>query len=198
MKRFRWQLRAFLVLGVVGFAGFAFNRVIDSLTDENLRVMSEISGIGEYFAVASLATILYLLYVLVRYVRPEIRARSGVYKAAYWALSLVPHAVVAAGIAILIITSHPDFPFGPHLLDKRPSPNGAKIGYLYSSSFLCGYNVFVRQADTAELRKVESIPRHTCDDTARLRWRDDKHVDVVDAQGNRMGPQHWDLLLGPR
>lgn len=198
MKRFRWQLRALLVLGAVGFLGFAFNRVIGSLTDENRRIMPEISGIGDYLAVASLATLGYLVYVLVRYARPDIRERSWRYKAAYWALSLLIHAVVAAAVALLVIISHPEFPLGPRLLDEQPSPNGAKIGYLYKTSILCVYTVFVRHTGDAELRKVEDIPRDRCDETARLRWTDDEHVEVIDAQGDRMGPQTWDLHLGPR
>ena len=199
MKRFRWQLRALIVLGAVGFVGFAFNRAIRTLTDENRRVMPEVAGIGTYFAIASLATVAYLVYVLARYARPEIRARSGAYKAAYWGLSLATHAVIALGVAILIITAHPNFPFGPRLLDEEPSPNGDRVGYLYDSGILCGYTVFVRRTGDAELRKVADVPRKNCDDDARLRWTDDKNVEVVDAQGNLMGPQTtWDPNLGPR
>lgn len=198
MKRFRWQLRALAVLAVVGFTGFAYNRVIATLTDENRRVMPPLSGLGDYLAVATLGTTLYMLYVLVRHVRIAIRERSTAAKIGIWTGSLLAHAVLAIAAAGLILAMHPDFPFGPRLLDTATSPDGQREAYLYEAGLLCGYDVYVRRSGNAELRKLRDIPRHRCEQRVHLRWRDDaSDVDVVGDDGQPLAPQTWQLYLGP-
>jgi uncharacterized membrane protein YidH (DUF202 family) len=196
MKRFRWQLRALVVLAAFGFLGIAFHRAIASLTTADRRIMPEVTQLGDYFAIAALATTLYLVYLLVRYARAEIRDRSGAYKAAYWIGSLLAHAVLAVGVAILILVANPEFPFEPRLIAKQASPDGDHVAYLYQAGLLCGYEVYVRDAGDAELRKRDSIPRNECDDSLRLRWSDDsKTITVVDAAGEPVTPQYWNLHL---
>jgi hypothetical protein len=195
MRNFRWQLQALAVLAVAGFVGFAYNRVIDSLTDDNRRVMPEIAGAGNWLALAAVATLPYLVYLLVRHARAAIRDRSRAYRALYWTGSLLLHALLAGGVALLVLAAHPDFLFAPRLIEEVDRPDGAQIGYLYRDGLFCGYSAYIRDRGDAELRKVASVPRDRCDEPVHLAWRDGGRVEIVDARGEPLPAQTWDLTL---
>jgi len=197
MKRFKWQLRALAVLGVVGFIGFAYNRGLASIMDADRRVLPALIHPGNYLAIGALATTLYLLYVLIRHVRVEIRDRRLAAKLAIWGGSLLAHAVLATAVAGLIIAVHPDFPFGPTLESSAASPSGDRVAYLYRTGLLCSYAVFVRDTGDAELRKIRDIPRDRCEQRPRVVWTGDGEIEVLGDAGEPLGPQYWDLSLGP-
>jgi len=174
------------------------NLVVDAHTSSSERVVPLLTDAGSYLALVPLGVVVFLLFGLLPGARPKLAERRD--KLRHWALHAVA-VVVALGVALALLVTHPGFPLGPSLVDHQRSPDGSKTGYLYRSCFMGAHlGVFVRDGSELTMHRVESIRRDSCEDGVRVRWVGNEVAEAVDGMGQRLvdvAPPQMHLNLGP-
>lgn len=160
-------------------------------TSGTVRFIPSVDSMQDAVALALPLTLVALLVLIARRVRPSwggLRLRG---KVLYVLAALVAQAaVVVAGEAAIFFSRGGLDLFGPSHLTSRWLPDG-RTAHVYTRGGLrCGYDVFVSGPLALTATRAFEVSRSTCPEPVpRVRANPDGSLDLVDASGRPLEPQ---------
>jgi hypothetical protein len=171
------------LLGVAIAAPALLLRTAESHLGPERRIHPALAMIADAAPLLLLGSLLYLVWRLGREAAWTVKHRGMAFRAAYFVGSVLLQTTLVGALSVTVVTSSPDWLFGPRLVTSAASPSGDRVAYLYGGGLFCGYSVYYGRPGAPLIERAASGSA-ACDDVgrARLRWRDGT-AEVVDAAG---------------
>ena len=143
------------------------------------------------------ASLLLLLFVLVRRVAPSWRGLRLRTKALYVAGLLVVQALVASGgLATMFFARGGLHLFEPTWESSTFGPKG-ESAHIYREGFGCGYDVYVSEPFAVTMKHQLHVGRKSCDEPLpSVRWNPSGSIDLVDRAGKPLESESTTSLFG--
>lgn len=152
-----WSIGRVLVAPILTAVPGIVVEIVDAVyRAKDLLLTPELHSVSAGSAIATIATLAYMGYVLWKYVRPHARERRRGYR-----IGAVVAVVVANGAMILLalfaLLAVNFRLFGASYTGvSSVSPDGKRVAYLYEQGFFCRYEIHTRARGSVVLRKLTS------------------------------------------
>jgi len=168
-------------------------------TTSNERFVPMLETAQDGLEIAIALSLFVVIAVWVRRVIPQWRGLRSWRKPVYVLALLVAQLVIIAGFEAAAISARGGIRiFEPHHVGTVIGENG-KSAHVYKDSFLtCRYEVYVSGVLSPTMSREMTVARTTCQEPIpQAKWNDDTgRVDLVDADGNKLGSQSSPSGLG--
>lgn len=164
-----WKFQSLTWIVVVGGLALTAMAGARNFSTPDQRLVPSLDGAGDTLMLLTALGIPWWIYLWFRRARPTWAERRLWQRVLYGVTALLAHIALVGAIWVGVFSLDDEWLFGPRVLDVQDSPDGQRVGYLYSQ-FLGRLMVFERARFGVVLHRVHDAKHVSSAEAMHLVW----------------------------